>query len=77
MQTTNRNDLDESLKEGEEYVKDIVSDTQKTLKQGREQLKQAIAEVDKRLHENPWPIVAGVAVGCTLLGFIMGSNKKS
>ncbi len=69
-------DLNTTLKQGEEQIRNTISDVEKKITQGKEQIQTVIADVDKKLHENPWPIVSGVAVGCILLGFIMGLNKK-
>lgn len=69
-------DINTTLKQGEERIKSTLSDVEKKITQGKEQIKIVIADVDKKLHENPWPIIAGVAAGCILLGFIMGLNKK-
>ncbi len=71
------NDLQSSLKEGEDRIKNVVSDIDKKVKQGQEQIQKVIADVDKKLHENPWPIVGGVAVGCVLLGFILGISRRN
>ncbi len=68
-------DLDASLKNGEQYIRSIVSNTQKRIKKGQQQVQQVVAGVDKKLHENPWPIVAGVAASCVILGYIMGKRK--
>ena len=62
-------------KEENQKIKDTVSDVKKKLAQGEEQLKEIVSTIDKQLHENPWPIVGGVAAGCLLLGFIMGKSK--
>jgi len=78
MQNTYKeNDLQNTIKEGEERVKSVVADIDKKVKQGQEQIQKAIADVDKRLHENPWPIVGGVALGCVVLGFILGLSKRN
>ncbi len=65
-----------TIKEGEEKIKNIASDMEKNIKQGEEQIKQFTSHVDKELHENPWPIVAGVAAISLLLGFILGQSKR-
>lgn len=58
-------------------IKGVMSDVENKIKLGQEKFKVVAADVDSQLRDNPWPIVAGVAVGCVLLGFIMGANKKS
>ena len=38
---------------------------------------QAIAtEVDKRVHQSPWPFIAGSAAAGLLLGFMLGRSRK-
>ena len=69
-------DLNTTLKQGEERIKNTVCDMEKKIAEGKAQIKTVIADVDKKFQENPWPIVAGVAAGCILLGFIIGSNKR-
>ena len=58
-----------------ERIKHVVSDVEKKIKQGEEQIKQLASTVDKQVHENPWPIVTGVAAGALLIGFIMGITR--
>ena len=70
-------DLQATLKEGEDRIKNIASDIDKKVKQGQEQFQKVVEKVDKQLHENPWPIVGGVAVGCILFGFLLGLSKRS
>lgn len=67
----------QGIQQGEEKLKAAASEAQKRLKQGQEQVQQLITQADKQLHENPWPIVAGVAAGCLLLGFLAGNARKS
>jgi ElaB/YqjD/DUF883 family membrane-anchored ribosome-binding protein len=64
------------IQQGEEKLRSAASETQKRLKQGQEQVQQLISQADKQLHENPWPIVAGVAVGCLFLGFFAGNVRS-
>ena len=66
---TKESDFSRTIEQGEEKLKKAANDAQKRLKQGQEQLQQLINQADNQLHENPWPIVAGVAVGCLFLGF--------
>ena len=42
---------------------------------GSEKAKEIAAEVDEQVRENPWPYIAGVAVGSLLIGYILGRNK--
>jgi ElaB/YqjD/DUF883 family membrane-anchored ribosome-binding protein len=61
----------------QEKSKDIVGDAQKKIKEGQEQVGKVIETLDKQLRENPWPIVAGVAIGAFILGSIVSkSNNK-
>jgi len=71
-----RDDVSKTISEGEEKLKQAGSEAQKRLKQGQEHLQQIISQADKQLHENPWPIVAGVAVGCLFLGFFAGNVRS-
>jgi ElaB/YqjD/DUF883 family membrane-anchored ribosome-binding protein len=66
-----------AMKEGEQKIRSVVADAEKQLRQGEEKFRRVVADVDKQLHENPWPIVTGVAAGCLLLGFIMGTSKRN
>lgn len=63
--------------ENEERIRNVMSDVENKIKQGQEKLKTVVADTEKQLRDNPWPIVAGVAVGCILLGFVMGANKRN
>ncbi|MBF0489546.1 MAG: hypothetical protein HQL15_02875 [Candidatus Omnitrophica bacterium] len=63
--------------ENEDCIRSVLSDVESKLKQGQEKLKTVVADVDKQVRDNPWPVIAGVAVGCVLLGFIMGVNKRN
>ena len=66
-----------AMRQGEEKIKNIVADAEKKIKQGEEQLRHLATNVDKKLHENPWPIVAGVAAGCLLVGFLVGTTRRN
>lgn len=63
--------------EAQDRIKNVMSDMEDKIKLGQEKFKTVAAGVDKQLRDNPWPIVAGVAVGCILLGFIMGANRRN
>lgn len=46
------------------------------LAHGAEAAKHTISNVDKTVHENPWPYLAGVAVGGFLLGFLLHRSDR-
>lgn len=56
--------------------KDTMAMMERNLKHGEEQLKHAAHHVERQLQENPWPVVTGIAVGCLLFGFIMGTARR-
>lgn len=62
--------------ENQDRIKSALSEVETKIKLGQDKLKVVAADVDAQLKNNPWPIVAGVAVGCVLLGFIMGVTKR-
>ena len=66
-----------AIRQGEEKIKNVINDVENKLKVGQERVKQFVATADKQAHENPWPIVAGVALSCLFLGFIMGNAKRN
>ena len=72
----NDTDLANVLRQGEDKLKGAMADAQHKVQQKQEQLKQIVSTVDKQLKENPWPIVAGVAVGGILLGFILANSRS-
>lgn len=62
--------------ENQDRIKSALSEVETKIKLGQDKLKVVAADVDAQLKVNPWPIVAGVAVGCVLLGFVMGVTKR-
>jgi ElaB/YqjD/DUF883 family membrane-anchored ribosome-binding protein len=66
----------QGIQQSEDKLKAAACEAQKRLKQGQEQVQQLISQADKQLRENPWPIVAGVAVGCLFLGFFAGNARS-
>jgi len=68
--------IQQGMQQGEDKLKSAACDAQKKLKQGQEQVQKLIAQADKQLHENPWPIITGVAVGCLFLGFFAGNVRS-
>jgi hypothetical protein len=51
-----------------DQLKDI---TVKTIEAGEDKIKEVEGELEKKLKDNPWPFMAGVAISCLLLGFIL------
>ncbi len=64
------------MEQGEKKVRTMVSDVEKKIKAGEKQIKQMASTVNKQLHENPWPVVTSVALGCLLAGFLAGTSKR-
>jgi len=62
--------------QGTEKAKDMAGDAQKMLKEGQEQAGQILSSLDKQVRDNPWPIIAGVAVGAFLLGSLINKSNK-
>ncbi len=69
--------IEQKGREWEEKARGAISDVSQKLKQGQEIVQEKFEEVDKKLHENPWPILAAVAITSLLLGFIMGNSRRS
>lgn len=64
-----------NIEEGEFKLKNALCEAEKRLKQGYEQATKMASDIDKKTHENPWPVVAGVGVGCLLLGLLIGKSR--
>ncbi|MBF0570339.1 MAG: hypothetical protein HQL12_00560 [Candidatus Omnitrophica bacterium] len=64
-----------SIEEGEARLKNALFEAEKKLKQGCEQAAKLASDIDKKTHENPWPVVAGVGIGCLLLGLLIGKSR--
>ena len=60
----------------EEKGNEIAGDAQKMLKQGQEQAGKALESLDKQVRDNPWPIIAGVAIGSFLLGSLFSKSDR-
>jgi ElaB/YqjD/DUF883 family membrane-anchored ribosome-binding protein len=65
-----------TLEQGESQIKDALSEAEKRIRQGQEKVNQWASDVDKQVHENPWPIVAGVGIGALLLGLVIGRSRN-
>jgi ElaB/YqjD/DUF883 family membrane-anchored ribosome-binding protein len=42
-----------------------------------EQGRKIVGRVDKSVHENPWPVISGVALGSLAVGFLLGRGRSS
>jgi ElaB/YqjD/DUF883 family membrane-anchored ribosome-binding protein len=65
-----------AIKEGTDQIKDFAENAQKQFKEGQEQIGKALSTVDKQVRENPWPVVAGVAIGSFLIGVLLSKSNK-
>ncbi len=75
-QDKNKNYTQSAFNQGEDRIKDALSQAEDKMKQGQEQVTRWATDMDKKTRENPWPLVAGVAVGGLLLGLILGKSKN-
>ncbi len=66
-----------AVREETEKFKELAATAQKKLKEGQEQATQIISSVDKHVRENPWPVVASVAIGSFLLGCLIGTSRRN
>ena len=66
----------EGEKEFKEVAREVEKNLRKKLLEGKETVQHVTTAVDKQMRTNPWPIVAGVAAGCLLLGFVMGTTRR-
>jgi ElaB/YqjD/DUF883 family membrane-anchored ribosome-binding protein len=71
-----KNTAESALNQGEQKVRGVAAEAEKKIKEGGEQVRQFVSDVDRQLHDNPWPLVTGIAASCLLLGFVMGITKK-
>lgn len=69
------NNTKNAIEEGEDRLTEAIHETEDRLKEGREQMTKMAKDLDKQAHENPWMVVAGVGVGCLLLGLILGKSR--
>lgn len=73
-------DVSANLREGKAELKEgaaeVTRQLQDKLHEGQESIRHYAGVVDKQLRKDPWPVVAGIAVGSLLIGFILGSSKR-
>jgi|SRR5258706_14840033 ElaB/YqjD/DUF883 family membrane-anchored ribosome-binding protein len=60
-------------------IQDKAKDLQKTAQQWQRKAvkssRQAAQATDEFVHENPWTVIASVAVGCFAIGFLLGRRR--
>jgi ElaB/YqjD/DUF883 family membrane-anchored ribosome-binding protein len=55
----------------------VQHDVSATYRHGMEKAKDVAGALDENVHKNPWPYIGGAALGCLILGYIMGRSKRS
>lgn len=48
-----------------------------TIEEGQERAAETFEQIDSEVRKNPWPYLGGVAAGALLVGFILGSSRRS
>jgi len=72
------------IMEDDNNIMKVLSDTKKRAVEatlhakeiGLEKAHEIASDVDKRVHQNPWPYIAGSAGVGLLLGYILGRGSK-
>jgi ElaB/YqjD/DUF883 family membrane-anchored ribosome-binding protein len=65
-------DIKDSLAIAKKRAMDAVS---KATDIGGKKAKEIAEDVDEVVHDNPWPVIGGVALASLLIGYILGRNK--
>lgn len=56
-------------------AKAAMDDVNKAAQMSQEKVKDAAISIDKCVHDKPWHVIGGVAVGALMLGFLMGKRQ--
>ena len=68
-----------SFEESSSKIKDKARALQQTAqewqRQATEATRKAAQATDDYVHDNPWPVIASVAVSCLVLGFLLGRSR--
>jgi len=76
-----KDDLRAAIQEDYTNLVDVFQSGQERMSQvARKQMdraKERAQYMDQKVHENPWPYLAGVATSSLLLGFIMGNTRTN
>lgn len=72
--------MNENITKGQEQtssaLKEGFQQSGKMMENCQKKVGHAIEAVDRQLHSNPWPVVAGIAVGSYMLGCLMGKSSR-
>ncbi|MCG3176795.1 MAG: hypothetical protein MOGMAGMI_01759 [Candidatus Omnitrophica bacterium] len=72
-----RSVIQDASVEGRDRFDRLKDEASERWEEGQEQVSRAAKEIDKNVRQNPWPYIGGAAVGALLLGFLMGSSRRS
>jgi ElaB/YqjD/DUF883 family membrane-anchored ribosome-binding protein len=65
----------EKAKEWQETAKEWQQKAQEWQRRAADSARHAMEATDEYVHENPWPVIGSVALGCLALGFILGRRR--
>ena len=54
----------------------LEEQARETFAQGEQKVKEIASQVDDSVHKNPWPYLAGTALGFLILGMFFGRSRK-
>jgi ElaB/YqjD/DUF883 family membrane-anchored ribosome-binding protein len=82
-ETQDKNQWREQVTEGAQNLRSRVQETASDFQQTAKEWQRRIAETSRKaaqnadvyVHENPWTVVASVAVACFALGFLLGRTR--
>lgn len=71
-----RDVIDENYGELKEILEIKQEDIMNKFKETKDKIEEKVTDIDKKVHENPWPFLAGAFATALLVGFIMGNSKE-
>jgi ElaB/YqjD/DUF883 family membrane-anchored ribosome-binding protein len=54
----------------------LQDQARETYAQGEAKVKEIASKMDDRVHKDPWPYIAGTALGFLMLGLFFGRSRK-
>lgn len=60
-----------------EFTSDLASKGQDYAQAGMEKGKAVARDIDEKVHENPWLMIGGVALGAFAIGFFLGRRDSA